>query len=124
MIEVTDYWTISEEYKDPQLEENPEDDSLQDLYLAIRAYEQFKAQNGSNPTSVDQLLPLCLKPVKSNHYLDLIIKEGPKQSPSINSIVGAMAAQEAVKLITLQYTPFNNTVVFDGVTSRSETCKY
>lgn len=39
MIEVTDYWTISEELKDPQLEENPEDDSLQDLYLAIRAYE-------------------------------------------------------------------------------------
>jgi len=36
---------------------------------------------------------------------------------AVAAVVGGVAAQEAVKLITKQYVPINNTYVFNGVAS-------
>ncbi|KAF9893270.1 hypothetical protein FE257_011700 [Aspergillus nanangensis] len=42
---------------------------------------------------------------------------------NISSLTGGLVAQEALKVITRQYVPLNNTCVFDGVHSRSEMFK-
>ncbi|KAL4898110.1 hypothetical protein BDV59DRAFT_166226 [Aspergillus ambiguus] len=39
---------------------------------------------------------------------------------NISSLTGGLVAQEALKVITRQYVPLDNTCVFDGVRSRSE----
>ncbi|KAN0083825.1 hypothetical protein V8E54_002913 [Elaphomyces granulatus] len=39
---------------------------------------------------------------------------------NISSLTGGMVAQEALKVLTKQYVPLNNTTVFDGIGSRSE----
>ena len=42
---------------------------------------------------------------------------------NISALTGGMVAQEAVKVITRQYVPLDNTCIFDGVHSRSEMVK-
>lgn len=42
---------------------------------------------------------------------------------NISALTGGMVAQEAVKVITRQYVPLDNTCIFDGVRSRSEMVK-
>ncbi|KAB8208166.1 hypothetical protein BDV34DRAFT_58642 [Aspergillus parasiticus] len=39
---------------------------------------------------------------------------------NISSLTGGLVAQEALKVITRQYVPLDNTCIFDGVRSRSE----
>lgn len=34
---------------------------------------------------------------------------------NICAVMGALAAQEALKIVTKQYVPFNNTVIFNGI---------
>ena len=40
---------------------------------------------------------------------------------NIAAVVGGLAAQEAVKLITRQYVPLNNTWLFNGITTSAST---
>ncbi|RAH57681.1 ubiquitin-like activating enzyme [Aspergillus piperis CBS 112811] len=42
---------------------------------------------------------------------------------NISSLTGGLVAQEALKVITRQYVPLDNTCIFDGVRSRSEMYK-
>lgn len=42
---------------------------------------------------------------------------------NISALMGGIAAQEAVKLISHQYVPMENTVVYDGIYSRTECLK-
>lgn len=37
---------------------------------------------------------------------------------NIAAVTGGMVAQEAIKVVTKQYVPVDNTVVFDGVRSK------
>lgn len=39
---------------------------------------------------------------------------------NVSALTGGLVAQEALKVITRQYVPLDNTCIFDGVTSRSE----
>jgi amyloid beta precursor protein binding protein 1 len=43
---------------------------------------------------------------------------------TIASVVGGVASQEAVKIITGQYTPLNNTYVFNGIVSVAGVYKF
>ncbi len=40
---------------------------------------------------------------------------------TISSILGGIASQEAVKLITHQFIPLNNTLVYNGIKCEAET---
>ncbi|CAN0034095.1 unnamed protein product, partial [Choristocarpus tenellus] len=42
---------------------------------------------------------------------------GAAELHNIAAVVGGIASQEAVKAITRQYTPVNNTVIFNGLAS-------
>ncbi|KAI7887818.1 Nedd8 activating enzyme E1 subunit 1 [Mucor mucedo] len=47
------------------------------------------------------------------------IRFGDMETPNLAALIGGLAAQEAIKLITHQYIPINNTCVFNGITSTS-----
>lgn len=39
---------------------------------------------------------------------------------NISALTGGMVSQEIIKIITKQYVPIDNTVIFDGINSRSQ----
>lgn len=43
------------------------------------------------------------------------VRSGHADVPSTAALLGGVAAQEAIKLITRQYIPLDNTAVYDGV---------
>eukprot|EP01038_Epipyxis_sp_PR26KG_P012040 gene12040-16113_t len=51
-----------------------------------------------------------------NHAIE-ITRYGGSQLHTISSFVGGIASQEAIKIITHQYIPLNNTYVFNGIAS-------
>ena len=50
---------------------------------------------------------------RSNH------QNGGAEVHNIAAVMGGLASQEAVKLITHQYVPLNNTWIFNGVNCHS-----
>lgn len=50
-------------------------------------------------------------------------RAGGAELHNIASLTGGLIAQEAIKVITKQYVPIDNTCVFDGVKSKSSIIK-
>ena len=48
-----------------------------------------------------------------------IQRSGPGELHNISSLTGGMIAQEVIKIITKQYVPVDNCLVFDGIESAS-----
>ncbi|EEH48909.2 uncharacterized protein PADG_04988 [Paracoccidioides brasiliensis Pb18] len=48
------------------------------------------------------------------------IRAGPGELHTISALAGGFVAQEALKVLTRQYVPLDNTCVFDGIESRAE----
>lgn len=49
-----------------------------------------------------------------------LIRFGDCELHSIAAILGGVASQEAIKLITHQYTPINNTYLYSSISSSSQ----
>lgn len=54
-------------------------------------------------------------PVLSPAHALEIVRFGATEIHNISSIIGGIAAQEAVKVLTHQYVPLNNTYIFNGI---------
>lgn len=54
-------------------------------------------------------------PVKADHATE-ITRYGASELHNIASFVGGVVSQEAVKVLTRQYVPVNNTYIFNGIT--------
>lgn len=52
-------------------------------------------------------------------YVTSSVRAGGSHLPCIAGIMGGIASQEIIKLITTQYIPLNNTIVFNGIASTS-----
>ena len=52
-----------------------------------------------------------------------VMRGGGGELHSVSSLLGGMAAQEAIKLITRQYVPVDNLCIYDGVQSKMEVLK-
>ena len=50
-----------------------------------------------------------------NNALVEVDRVGRRELHNISSLTGGMVAQEAIKIITRQYVPVDNTSVFDGI---------
>lgn len=57
---------------------------------------------------------LATHPLLSPHLAEIVRAAGGELH-NISSITGGMVAQEAIKVITRQYVPVDNTCVFDGI---------
>ena len=56
----------------------------------------------------------------SDEILEEIIRFGDSELHCISALIGGITSQEAIKLITQQYTPINNTVIYNGVYSKMQ----
>jgi amyloid beta precursor protein binding protein 1 len=116
---------------------DPEDQTPILWYIALRAADRFQLKNGRFPGENDDDSTLeadaslvgqeitalvaemglqgydgIMDPVK--HSAEMT-RYGAAELHNIASLVGGVASQETVKIITHQYTPQNNTFVFNGI---------
>ncbi|KRZ77023.1 Nedd8-activating enzyme E1 regulatory subunit [Trichinella papuae] len=102
-------------------------------YLLLRAVDRFHAENDRYPGSgttqqqfdwdkaelgkiVDRILATYDLPklIKSN-FLDEICRYGGEEVHCTAAVIAGLAAHEAVKLLTGQYVPVENTFIYDGL---------
>ncbi|KAI9480556.1 MAG: NEDD8-activating enzyme E1 regulatory subunit-like protein [Benjaminiella poitrasii] len=110
-------------------------------YIIFKAADKFKQKYGYLPSSIEDLSNLkqqahllmvgdmdvstkdtqeeLLKSDTFDKVLTNYIHFGDLETPNLAALVGGLAAQEAIKLITHQYIPINNTCVFNGISSTS-----
>eukprot|EP00903_Cladosiphon_okamuranus_P005691 g5653.t1 len=102
-------------------------------YLALRAADAFKTKNGRYPGEEDdqvegdgealwKVMQELLKDMGvetnllSEKHAQEIARYGACELHNVASVVGGIASQEAVKAVTRQYTPLDNTIVYNGLT--------
>ncbi|ORX59339.1 NEDD8-activating enzyme E1 regulatory subunit-like protein [Piromyces finnis] len=101
-------------------------------YLLFRAVDHFYETHyrypGVDNDSLDNDLELLKKSVEvitSQYSIDYslipeeamqeIVRAGMSEIHTVSSLVGALVSQEILKLVTCQYTPMNNTCIFNGI---------
>ena len=57
----------------------------------------------------------------SRDHAEEVVRYGSSELHTISALIGGVAAQEAVKIITHQYVPLNNTFVYNGVAGHGAT---
>lgn len=119
-----------------------DEDSLVQWYLAFRALELFRQEHacwpGANCADTDEaaiaehveaLKKAAAKIVESYgaegvtadvKMLEELARYGGSELNPTSSVLGAMAAQEAVKLLTKQQAPLNNTLLYDGLNGKMQ----
>eukprot|EP00405_Crypthecodinium_cohnii_P039630 CAMPEP_0206541038 /NCGR_PEP_ID=MMETSP0325_2-20121206/9369_1 /ASSEMBLY_ACC=CAM_ASM_000347 /TAXON_ID=2866 /ORGANISM="Crypthecodinium cohnii, Strain Seligo" /LENGTH=524 /DNA_ID=CAMNT_0054038889 /DNA_START=519 /DNA_END=2093 /DNA_ORIENTATION=- len=152
--EVFRFRSLSEELQPPVnvedggpdwAEEIDDEESLIPWYFALRAAERYRqerehfpgalAGNGEAALSADvaALTQLASSIVDSykvenlaveSKYLEEIVRYGGCELHTTSSVLGGIAAQEAVKLISKQYSPLNNTLLYDGLHGKSQVLEF
>lgn len=107
-------------------------------YVAVRCAEMFRSKNSRYPGESTDTLEQDIE--EMNGYVPTLIQSlGADDSFEFNydhiheiarysnsclhniaALMGGVASQEAVKLITEQYTPLNHTFIFDGAHAKSQ----
>ena len=141
-LEVTRMNSFSQERNQPETEdvsaEFLDSDSSIEWYVAVRWAEMFRSKKGRYAGDLQEnieedviemsgFVPKLLKDLgapeefKFNYnHIHEIVRYSNSCLHNIAAVLGGVAAQEAVKLITEQYTPLNHTFIFDGVHSKSQ----
>jgi len=114
------------------------------LYLLLRAADAFHAQFNRWPGTMDDdveadvpLLKQCLGNVlgelRAHTTAPLAVKDdvvfevcryGGGEIHTVASVVGGVGAQEAIKVITGQFVPLNNTFVYKGLNGTGLTAEF
>jgi amyloid beta precursor protein binding protein 1 len=94
--------------------------SVLPIYVVLRAISYVKA-----PATINDVMKLVSKLVPDvelhDGIVDIaqhIIRAQAAELHNISSITGGLVAQEAIKILTRQYVPIDNTCIFDGIRSR------
>lgn len=103
----------------PQDAEAPS--SLSEIHARVREHLASKTK-----TRLDDLwggldgfdVKLCGEKIR--HVLAELVRAKGGELHNISALTGGILAQEAIKVITKQYIPIDNTCVFDGVLSKTE----
>jgi NEDD8-activating enzyme E1 regulatory subunit len=119
------------------IEEDPHSDDPRQTpalwYFALRAADAFQSRHGRYPGDTDTTVAADTAAlqreltalVKSMGLSDVdhlgpehaqeIVRYGGCELHTTAAVVGGIASQEAVKAITHQYAPLNNTVIYNGI---------
>ncbi|KAK9479449.1 hypothetical protein V1514DRAFT_351231 [Lipomyces japonicus] len=113
-------------------------DDLTHIYVGFRAVDLFEQKFDRYPGLFDdtktddskELAAIALNLVKNFggeevndrtlNILQEFVRAGGGELHNISSLLGGIGAQEIVKILTKQYIPINNTVIFDGIQSKSQ----
>ena len=99
-------------------------------YVMLRAAERFNTKCSRYPISTDvPQLMVCVeelmgewglagKKIKEAYAIEMCRYSGC-EIHTVSAFLGGLAAQECIKLITKQYVPINNTMVYNAIQSRT-----
>ncbi|KAI8060893.1 ThiF family protein [Gongronella butleri] len=142
---VIQFSTISSEYTRPNTAPISKDSSLAEdenmqFYLVFRAAKAFyakhqrypgrKSRSDSDMEADEELLKQCVADLLHVLGLDAdasllaqsivnYVRFRDREVANMAALMGGLVSQEAIKLITHQYIPINNTCVFNGIKSTS-----
>lgn len=148
--EVFKFRSIEEECRPCSMEEGGldlacecmDEESQIKWYLALRAADQFRENHGHWPgqlcgdkeedlaSDVAGIMLAANKIVDSykaegasadKDALEEVVRYGGCELHVTSSVLGGIASQEAVKLLTKQYAPLNNTLIYNGVNGCMQT---
>ncbi|KAA8915285.1 hypothetical protein TRICI_002642 [Trichomonascus ciferrii] len=116
------------------------DDDKEDLfhiYIAIRAYKLFLEANGHPPGLInekDDLITEAKKVLQTFGYnevnettrnvLNEVVRCAGAELQNIAALLGGVGGQEVIKLITHQYLPLDNTLIYDGISSKTAAFRF
>ncbi|KAJ8249407.1 hypothetical protein GJAV_G00234470 [Gymnothorax javanicus] len=112
-------------------------DSEMVLYLMLRAVDRFYQQHSRYPgvynyqveEDIGQL-KTCVNGLLQEYGLNVSVKDdyvhefcryGAAEPHTVAAFLGGSAAQEAIKIITRQFVPFNNTFIYNAMSQTSAT---
>ncbi|KAL4455130.1 hypothetical protein ABPG74_006512 [Tetrahymena malaccensis] len=133
-LEFIDFHSIDNELSKP-LETENYDNQNHLWFVGQRAVNKFYQKNRRFPNPSDQAelsqIAAQIRETKYPNYVAIeegIIQEFCRYEDSrlhnIAAIIGGVASQEAIKLITNQFVPLNNTFIFNGITCEGVTLEY
>uniref|UniRef100_A0A672H068 NEDD8-activating enzyme E1 regulatory subunit n=1 Tax=Salarias fasciatus TaxID=181472 RepID=A0A672H068_SALFA len=112
-------------------------DSEMVFYLILRAVERFYQQHSRYPGVYNyqveddiSKLKLCVNSLLQEYGLNVNIKDdyihefcryGASEPHTVAAFLGGSAAQEAIKIISHQFVPFNNTFIYNAMSQTSAT---
>ena len=85
----------------------------------LNTLEDDKAAISSNLLEMAQKHTFSFELTEWEEAIHEMIRSGNVELHNMAAILGGMASQEIIKLITHQYIPMNNTLVYDGIHSTS-----
>jgi len=141
-IGITSYHSVHEEYTNPKLDDirsflnDPNHDAL--YYVLLRAaekyYEKYRCYPGATNEDTDNDIAeikifatdflsthnLPAHGLSDDHITELC-RYGGHEMHSVAAFLGGVTAQEIIKLITHQYVPVNNTLIYNAASCNTST---
>ncbi|XP_062845507.1 NEDD8-activating enzyme E1 regulatory subunit isoform X2 [Trichomycterus rosablanca] len=115
--------------------DNPDSEMV--LYLMLRSVDRFYQQHSRYPGVYNyqveediSKLKVCVNSLLQEYSLNVNVKDdyihefcryGAAEPHTVAAFLGGAAAQEAIKLITHQFVPFNNTFIYNAMAQTSAT---
>jgi len=148
-LEVFNFRTIEQEVQpcSPEeggvdlAEEAGDEDSLIQWYIALRAADRFREERSHWPgqlcgdkeaalagdlAALTKMASGIVESYKAEgvtadpKMLEEIVRYGGCELHTTSSVLGGIASQEAVKLLTRQYAPLSNTLIYDGLHGKTQ----
>ena len=94
--------------------------SLLPIYLALTSTSLGAKTSTEILESIERWLPNASENTRLVEAAEEVARAKGGELHNISALTGGMVAQEAIKLITKQYIPIDNTCIFDGITSRTQ----
>uniref|UniRef100_I3J4P7 NEDD8-activating enzyme E1 regulatory subunit n=1 Tax=Oreochromis niloticus TaxID=8128 RepID=I3J4P7_ORENI len=114
-------------------------DSEMVFYLMLRAVDRFYQQHSRYPGVYNyqveediSKLKACVNSLLQEYSLNVNIKDdyihefcryGAAEPHTVSAFLGGSAAQEAIKIISHQFVPFNNTFIYNAMSQTSATLR-
>ncbi|XP_045888417.1 NEDD8-activating enzyme E1 regulatory subunit-like [Micropterus dolomieu] len=115
--------------------DNPDSEMV--FYLMLRAVDRFYQLHSRYPGVYNyqveediSKLKLCVNSLLQEYSLNVNIKDdyihefcryGAAEPHTVAAFLGGSAAQEAIKIISHQFVPFNNTFIYNAMSQTSAT---
>uniref|UniRef100_A0A8C2W9L4 NEDD8-activating enzyme E1 regulatory subunit n=1 Tax=Cyclopterus lumpus TaxID=8103 RepID=A0A8C2W9L4_CYCLU len=99
--------------------DNPDSEMV--FYLMLRSVDRFYQQHSRYPGKAKVYTNVCAVPCKSTHPPKRFCRYGAAEPHTVAAFLGGSAAQEAIKIISHQFVPFNNTFIYNAMSQTSAT---
>jgi NEDD8-activating enzyme E1 regulatory subunit len=91
------------------------------IYLALSATSHGSAASAEEIVAeIDGRIPGAAEDMRVEEAAKEVARAAGGELHDVSAVTGGMVAQEAIKIITKQYIPVDNTCIFDGISSRCQ----